>query len=55
MGIDCPNVHQIIHLGPPSDVKSYIQHVGRAGREKLPSCALMLHGPKLMENTTETL
>ena len=24
MGMDCPNVHKIIHCGPPSDVESYI-------------------------------
>ncbi len=24
MGIDCPNVHQVIHYGSPSDVESYV-------------------------------
>lgn len=32
-GMDCPNVRRIIHWGPPSDVESYIQETGRAGRD----------------------
>ena len=31
IGLDCPNV-RIIHWGPPSDIESYIQEIGRAGR-----------------------
>ena len=33
LGIDCPNVHRIIHWGLPSDAESYIQETGRAGRD----------------------
>ena len=32
MGVRCPNVRQIIYLGVPDDVSSYIQETGRAGR-----------------------
>ena len=32
MGIDCPNVHHIIHWGPPEDIESCVQQTGRASR-----------------------
>ena len=44
MGIDSPNVRKIIHLGPPEDVESYIQQIGRAGRDGKQASALMFHG-----------
>ena len=33
MGVDCPNVRQIIHWGPPSDIEMYVQESGRSGRD----------------------
>jgi len=33
MGMDCSNVRRIIHWGPPSDIESYVQETGRAGRD----------------------
>ena len=47
LGIDCPNVRQVVHFGLPEDVESYVQHIGRAGRDSERSCALLLHGPGL--------
>ena len=41
MGIDCPDVRRIIHWGPPSDIESYIQETGRAGRDGLPAFAVL--------------
>ena len=42
MGVDCPDVCQIIHLGPPEDVESYIQETGRAGRDGQHSIAILM-------------
>lgn len=32
MGIDCPNVSNVIHWGPSSTIEDYVQEIGRAGR-----------------------
>ena len=42
MGINCPDVHVIIHLSPPDDIDSYIQETGRAGRHGSLSKAILL-------------
>ena len=55
LGIDCPNVRYIIHVGPPDDIESYVQHIGRSGRDSKPSCAIMLHGSTLMRNSSKDL
>lgn len=39
MGVDCVNVHQIVHWGVASDIESYVQESGRAGRDGQVACA----------------
>ena len=41
MGLDCPNVHQVIHWGPANDIDSYVQHTGRTGRDGKLSVAIL--------------
>ena len=46
MGLDCPNVHRVIHWGPPEDKESYRQEIGRAGRDGKPAHAYLFCGGK---------
>lgn len=42
MGIDCADVRQVVHLGPPDDVEAYIQETGRAGCDGQNAIAVLL-------------
>ena len=42
LGVNCPDVRQIVHVGMPEDVESYIQETGRAGRDGDTALATLL-------------
>ena len=45
MGIDKPDIRQIIHYHLPTQVESFIQEVGRGGRDGLPALSITLYHP----------
>ena len=44
MGIDVPDIKQIIHWGMPASLEEYVQESGRSGRDGSQSVALVYKG-----------
>ena len=42
MGVDCSNIRQVVHIGMPDGICSYIQETGRVRRDSKPSMATLL-------------
>ena len=42
MGLDIPDIEQVIHVGPSTDIEDYAQEIGRVGRNNFPSKAILI-------------
>ena len=43
MGIDKPDIRKVINYGSPCNMETYYQEIGRAGRDGMPSTAIMFY------------
>ena len=55
MGIDVKGLSTIIHYGPSIDLESYMQEIGRAGRDGQQSCAYLLYHGQQLRHTRDTM
>jgi ATP-dependent DNA helicase RecQ len=46
MGVDKPNIRWVCHVAMPDSPDSYLQEIGRAGRDGAPARTLLLHRPE---------
>jgi ATP-dependent DNA helicase RecQ len=45
MGINKPDIRFVIHMHAPANMESYVQEIGRAGRDMKPAAAILLYHP----------
>ena len=46
MGIDVPNINNVLHWGPPSDLECYVQESGRGGRDGCVTNAMLYYNKR---------
>ena len=52
MGVNIPDVRRVLHWGLSADTVSYLQEIGRAGRDGLPATAFLVTAPHCKSSDT---
>jgi len=55
MGIDKPDVRTVLHYDAPEHIEGYYQEAGRAGRDGMPSQAILLYNSSDIKRLEESL
>lgn len=55
MGIHCKGIHRVIHFGPSSNIESYVQECGRAGRDGQESTCVLLYNSLLASHCSDDI
>ena len=55
MGIDVPNIRNVLHWGPPGDLECYVQEAGRGGRDGSATKAILYYAKKDFPHTDELM
>ena len=55
MGIDCKSVRFVLHWQPPSDLESYVQEVGRGGRDGKSTKAILHYNKEGLKHASYSM
>jgi hypothetical protein len=55
MGIDCPDIRRVIHIGPPRTMEEYFQEAGRAGRDGNPATSTIYYNSYDISKAKKTM
>jgi ATP-dependent DNA helicase RecQ len=55
MGVNYKALHNVIHYGPPQELDTFVQQMGRAGRDGVESRELLIYNKRQLRNTEKDM